>query len=324
MKNTKTRPRTSPVLGFISSPLPNSILLQPLRLKRNSPQWAEPETTRTAVTKSRASWADCLSLAQLTVADFRLTLVSGLRHLPLDDATRDALCQRLKSVPDTPLFWQAVATADRSIRDVQNNPQGQMADVDVWNGQYFRTCFAGQPKAISRLWTECGLEVLGTLDMLRTFATAHVNQRSRLLRLAWERGKEAGLLAAIQEQLPTQWVRDAVAEVEQRVNEGETPDIRRRARAFRKKIKDAPNAVGRGNTEHLAPTEKRTSKRGAVSRSKAILRLELNYKRGMEEYHDHERVQQTVEDKFEESKHIKDSDKKSLILQGFRKRIEKH
>ena len=324
VKNTKTLQSKSPALGFTASPLPYSILLQPLRLNRNSPQWADPETTRTAVTKSRAYWAACLSLAKLTVADFRLHLASVFRHLPFDEGTRKPLCRRLTPVPDSPLFWQAVEDADRIIRDAEKNPQGRVADIDVWNGQYFRTCFAGQPKALSQSWGQCGLDVLFILDVLRTRATAHVNQRSRPMRFFWERGEKMGLLAAIQESLPARWVGETVAQVKRQAEEGDAPEIRRRARALLTKINNARNAVGKGNTEHLTPEEKRKSMRRAVSLSKAIRRLDSNYKRGMEEYHDHEKARREVEEKFNESGHIKDSHKRSLILQGFRRRIKVH
>lgn len=66
------QPRMPTALGFIASPLPPAIFLQPARLNRNNKHWPDSKTTRAAVTRSRAYWADCLALAKLTVADFRL------------------------------------------------------------------------------------------------------------------------------------------------------------------------------------------------------------------------------------------------------------
>jgi hypothetical protein len=163
--------------------------------------------------------------------------------------------------------------------------------------------------------------VLFILDVLRVRANAQVKERSYFLRSRWEEGKEMGLLAAVQEELPTRWVIDAVAEVERRAREGDRPGVRRRARALLKKINKARDAVGGGNTKHLTPEEEPLSKRRAVSRTKAIARLAANYARWRGKGYDHEDALRQTEEKFTESKHIQDVHPKKLVLQGFRNRI---
>ncbi|MBI3247311.1 MAG: hypothetical protein HYZ50_12475 [Deltaproteobacteria bacterium] len=320
MKNTKMLQNKVPRL----QPLNHSILLQPLRLNRNSPQWAEPQTTREAVTQSRVHWEACRQLATLTMADFRTHIAKDFQDLPFFTAEGwSQFHQLFKSILNDSLFWGAVEDADRIVQDTEEHWRWPSDDYDqVWNGQYFRERFTGQPEAISQSWVQIGLEALTVLHVLRFAANANVNKRSRLLRSCWEQGKKMGLLAAVQEELPARWVIEAVAHAKQQVSEGDIPEIRRRARAWVKKIAKAEKATGKGNTEHLPSGEKPLSKRRAVSLSKAIRRLESNYKRGMEAYHDDEKARREVEGKFKASEHIKDSHKKSLILQGFHKRIK--
>ncbi len=319
--------------AFLLPPLPKSILLQPIRLNRASPQWAEPQTTREAVTKSRAFWKACCQLTKLTVADFRMHLAKDLQDLPLPTAeSRRQLRPLFKSVPDDALFWQVVQEADCICRDYEMRlaqPLGQLPQEDdqaVWNGSYFHARFAAEQRPFLQERIQLACDVLFVIKMLRSHATGWVEQRSRLLYSSWNAGtpraKTRALCAAIQEELPARWVREAIADVQKQAGEGATPETRRRARALLKKINTAQNAVGKGNTEHLPPEEKPKSKRGAVSRAKAIARLVSNYKRAMKKYGNHEEALRATEAKFRESQHIRDPDKKSLILQGFHRRIE--
>lgn len=327
ISSLETSPPHIPPLAFALSPLPASLLLQPLRLNRATLHWPEHETWRKAIQKIRHAWSQCRQLATRTVASFRIHLAKNFCELPLMEEERQYLLSVLTHTPDDPGFWQAVQDAESILRARENamaNPLAHssedltavfLAEEQVWNGEFFRSRLPAE-------WRQNAVNVLFVLQALRYSAMSRVGERSRLLQVLWEKGQTRALVAAVQEELPARWVTEAIAELEHCSSEANTPHEQRRAKRLLKAIQRARTAVGKGDVEHLPPAEKPKSRRAATARYKAVTRLVGKCRAWVEILQNKEQaLQQTLQD-FDESPRIKDPLRKQRIREQFRMRMK--
>jgi hypothetical protein len=218
-------------------------------------------------------------------------------------------------------FWKAVQQAHQVVWPLSLGSNAK-AEQRVWNGEYFQEYFAQHRESTPPGWVQAAVDVLFALIVIKVNAQLQVNERSHTLKILWEQGKPSALLAAVQERLPAEWVKQATAELQRQQIEGDTPEKRKRAQSLLRKIQKAKSAIGKGNTEHLSAHEKPRSKRAAVSRSKAVRRLLKNFARWLKLYGDPEAARrQTVMD-FEEKSHLTDTYQRALVLEQFRKRMK--
>lgn len=319
MKRSQSKQKTIPRF-FLASSLDPAILLQPARLNRDLSHWLERKTWRSAIQQNRQKWRECRLLLKVTAVTFREHLAKNLQDLPLDDNQRQqalALCQ---SAPNNSLFWDAVHSAENVVwpRSLDNDLD---AELRVWNGQYFRECFAQHRKSVPSRWVQAASDVLFALIVLKENAVSHISARSHLLQIRWEQGRFEALLAAVQEELPAAWVKQAIRELEQQEKEGETPGKRKRARALLKRIQKARTAIGKGNTEHLSPEEKPKSKRAAVARSKALRRLLRKHRQETEFHGDAWKVAQDIASTFQDDGRLSGKYQRQLVVRAFRQRV---
>lgn len=306
---------------FLASSLDPAILLQPARLNRDLSHWVERKTWRSAIQQNRQKWRECRLLLELTAVTFREHLAKNLQDLPLDDNQRQqalALCQ---SAPNNSLFWDAVHSAENVVwpRSLDNDLE---AGLRVWNGQYFRERFAQHRKSVPSRWVQAASDVLFALIALKENAASHISARSHVLQTPWEQGRLPALLAAVQEELPaTAWVGQAIRELKQQRQAGASPGERRHAHAVLKRIKKAPTAIGKGNTEHLRPEDKLKSKRAAVARSKALRRLSAKLEREAP-FGDRAQTAWALAADFRTDGRLRDEEQRSRVAATFLQRVK--
>jgi len=303
-------------------PLPTALLTQPARRDRAAPHLPDPVTWRRALQNSRDVWQDCRQLLGLTVATFREYLAKDFRALPLEEKERRSLLKSLSNIPTDDTFWRAVQegdlilrTTEQAMEKIRLHPAAGFvgdprADESVWSGKFFRSRLPSK-------WRRSAVKVLAVLHIFRYAANAKVEERSWLLRTLWEQGHTNALLAAVQEELPALWVTNAIAEIERQHKEAKAPQDKKEAKTLLNAIRQWRSAVGKGDVEHLSPVEKPVSRRAAVGRYKAGIRLLDRYGKWMKAFGDKKKAfQQTLQD-FEENSRIKDSSQKKLIIQRF-------